>query len=125
MTTVTRNRAAGNALEPEAAVRLIKLLGMCGSEHAGERAAAALKADTLVKSAGLTWGDVIFAAPVSRRHSTVSWRRMARFCFERRRRLSERETEFVTSMHRRRSGSPSDEQFAWLVDIHDRLQAGV
>ena len=38
-------------------VRLARILGMLGSEHAGERAAAAAKATALLKSAGLTWAD--------------------------------------------------------------------
>jgi len=63
MSTLTLARAARNALEPHDADRLIKLLGVCGSSHPGERAAAALKADTLVRSLGLTWRDVIIAAP--------------------------------------------------------------
>jgi hypothetical protein len=46
-------------LTPEAADRLAKLCGMFGSNHDGERAAAALKADQLVRQNGLTWHDVI------------------------------------------------------------------
>ena len=49
-------------LDPTDATRLAKLLGMCGSDHAGERAAAALQADKLVRSAGLTWFDVVAPA---------------------------------------------------------------
>jgi hypothetical protein len=40
-------------------IRLSKLAGMFGSAHAGERAAAALKADKLVRDLGLTWFDVL------------------------------------------------------------------
>jgi hypothetical protein len=39
--------------------RLQKLCGLFGSQHDGERAAAAALADKLVRAAGLTWGDVI------------------------------------------------------------------
>jgi hypothetical protein len=39
--------------------KLCKLLGMLGSTHAGERAAAGLKAHELIKAMGLTWPDVI------------------------------------------------------------------
>lgn len=39
--------------------RLVKLCGMLGSAHEGERAAAALKADQLLRSYGLRWADVI------------------------------------------------------------------
>src|SRR3546814_9317382 len=41
--------------------RLGKFLGMLGSDHMGERAAAALKADALVKNAGATWTGLIDA----------------------------------------------------------------
>src|SRR3954447_25982978 len=39
--------------------RLQKLCGLFGSQHDGERAAAAALADKLVRSTGLTWRDVI------------------------------------------------------------------
>ena len=46
-------------LDPRAADRLAKLCGMFGSDHDGERAGAAAKADELVRSHGLTWPGVI------------------------------------------------------------------
>jgi hypothetical protein len=39
--------------------RLIAILGMLGSEHAGERAAAALQADRLRKQLGVTWEQLL------------------------------------------------------------------
>ena len=41
--------------------RLAKLLGMLGSEHDGEVVTAARRADALVRTAGLTWHDVVAA----------------------------------------------------------------
>lgn len=41
--------------------RLIAILGMLGSEHEGERAAAALKATEMVRAAGLDWARIIQA----------------------------------------------------------------
>lgn len=38
--------------------KLRKIAGMLGSEHAGERAAAALKGTALLKAAGMTWGQI-------------------------------------------------------------------
>lgn len=38
--------------------RFKKLAGLLGSEHAGERAAAALKCTELLKAHGLTWSSV-------------------------------------------------------------------
>lgn len=48
-----------SALAPADTVRLVKLLGLLGSDHAGERAAAGLKAHNLVKDRNATWADVI------------------------------------------------------------------
>jgi hypothetical protein len=39
--------------------RLVRVLGMLGSAHAGERDAAALMATRMLKEAGLTWYDVL------------------------------------------------------------------
>jgi hypothetical protein len=38
--------------------RFRKVCGLLGSSHAGERAAAALKATEVLKAAGKTWADV-------------------------------------------------------------------
>jgi hypothetical protein len=42
--------------------RLVRVLGMLGSDHPGERANAAAAADRLVREAGLRWPDVIVLA---------------------------------------------------------------
>lgn len=47
-------------------VKLDRILGMLGSAHAGERAAAALAAHRLLTKAGVTWWDLI-GAPHPRR----------------------------------------------------------
>jgi hypothetical protein len=46
--------------------RLIRILGMLGSDHDGERAAAALAADRLVRGSGCSWSDLLAPARVSR-----------------------------------------------------------
>jgi hypothetical protein len=46
-------------LDPRTADKLAKLCGMFGSDHLGERAAAAQMAHRLVKESGLSWFDVI------------------------------------------------------------------
>lgn len=38
--------------------KLRKICGLLGSEHAGERASAALKATSMLREAGMTWGQV-------------------------------------------------------------------
>jgi hypothetical protein len=51
------------ALATDGAVHLARILGMLGSDHAGERAAAGLKADRIVRDLGLTWHEVIVRTP--------------------------------------------------------------
>ena len=46
-------------LDPNTAGKLARICGMFGSDHAGERAAAAEMADRLLKERGLTWFDII------------------------------------------------------------------
>ncbi|MFC4293552.1 hypothetical protein ACFO0A_00610 [Novosphingobium tardum] len=48
-----------SALDAAATARLVKFLGLLGSDHDGERATAGRMADLLVKAHGLTWADVI------------------------------------------------------------------
>ena len=51
------------ALPPADAARLVKFLGMLGSDHDGERASAGRMAHNLVTKHGLTWADVVVAGP--------------------------------------------------------------
>ena len=46
-------------LTPAERQRLARILGMLGSEHAGERASAALKAEEFRKKHGLTWAEML------------------------------------------------------------------
>jgi len=46
--------------------RLIKLLGLLGSDHNGEIASAGRMADGLIKDAGVTWAEVIAPDTVQR-----------------------------------------------------------
>src|SRR5215471_10819161 len=46
--------------------RLIKLLGLLGSDHNGEIASAGRMADALIREAGVTWADVIAPDTVQR-----------------------------------------------------------
>ena len=47
------------SLAPADRSKLARVLGMLGSPHAGERDAAALAADRLVRGRGLNWLDVL------------------------------------------------------------------
>ena len=44
--------------------KLARILGMLGSEHAGERASAALQAEAFRKRHGLTWAGLLALPPV-------------------------------------------------------------
>jgi hypothetical protein len=110
------------ALDQPTAERLAKLLGMCGSAHAGERAAAAAKADQLVRSLNLTWHEVIMAPPIVPTE-TVEWREMAEFCHARRARLRLRDREFIESILQSRRDDLTEKQSGWLADIHTRLSS--
>jgi hypothetical protein len=113
-------------LDDATADRLVKVLGMLGSDHAGERAAAGAKAAALVKAAGMTWRDVIAPSPPiipQLENPTPDWRRMAAECHARRARLKPSELAFVAKIITWR-GEPTEKQLAWLEDIHARLHDG-
>ena len=60
-----RDRESGAAmtmLDPRTADMLAKLCGLFSSDHDGERASAAQKADQIIRSRGLSWRQIIFAA---------------------------------------------------------------
>lgn len=107
---------------PELRERLAKLLGMCGSAHDGERAAAAKAADDLVRRSGLTWFDVFGAkAPEwvdpftleAKLGAIWAWRSL----------LTDWELEFIESV----LGRPrlSDKQIAIVDKLVDRARAFV
>jgi len=94
--------------------RLVKLLGMLGSDYDAERASAALMADRLVRERGLTWNDVITAPPQER-----PWHKMALRCEAHAHLFNTRELSFIRSMTGWR-GEMSEKQRAWLVDLFVR-----
>jgi hypothetical protein len=97
--------------------RLVRLLGMLGSDHIGERAAAALKADEFVRDHGLSWADVIGAditTTASSDHELIAEALADRDL------LSEIEVKFL----RDAAGFAelSDKQQAWLHRIVDKVR---
>src|SRR4051794_28927895 len=81
----------GAELSPDALRKLVGVLGMLGSNHPGERDAAAQLANRLIRGAGLTWGELIAVPeleanphrnPPPHRPSPgpASWRELARRC---------------------------------------------
>ena len=105
-------------LTSDDASRLAKLCGLFGSDHDGERASAAAKADALIRERGLTWRDVIVIPPSI--GSGSNWQRMAGFCQAHRPKLNAKELEFVRTMLNWR-GEPSEKQCKWLTDIFVRV----
>jgi hypothetical protein len=70
------------ALAEDDRLKLIKLLGMLGSEHAGERAAAGLKAHGLLAARGVTWAQLLTAEPAAAPAPTVTTRGWRTVCEE-------------------------------------------
>jgi hypothetical protein len=54
-----RKRGGKAANRKLVSTKLVKVLGMLGSDHAGERDNAARLATQILKEAGLTWYDVL------------------------------------------------------------------
>jgi hypothetical protein len=117
-------------LHPQAADRLSKILGLLGSDHAGERDAAARAAHKLVRGLGLTWADVIASPPVPdhapriRSWHADDWRDLLAFCASHMGVLNSRECEFLRSIARRRSDL-TERQRDWLECIAERLRGGL
>jgi hypothetical protein len=109
-------------LDPLVADRLAKLCGMLGSAYAGERASAALMADKLVRSLGLTWFQVILPRqaprPEPRRYE---WSIREKLDYLREQQLDSLtawERKFILSMSGRRR--PSEKQTAVINRLFDK-----
>ena len=107
-------------LDPRSVERLVKLLGMLGSDHDGERAAAALKANALVREHGLVWSDVIPTPEQKQEHADRDWRTMRGFCAQHSNLLRSREQEFIDDIEDWR-GALTEKQ-SWLVSIYTRVK---
>ena len=94
-----------DGLSPEAAARLAKFCGMFSSHHAGERATAAKMADDLVRSHGLTWGEII--EPIAPKPPSVLER--VRWILRHSEALNAWEASFVSSLAGRTSLSPKQQ----------------
>lgn len=92
-------------LDPSVAAKLRKVCGMLGSEHDGERAAAAAKASMLLRAHGWSWADVFTPAalvavrpePPPTPHAAV-----ARAALERAAHLDAWQRDFLESIGRQR-----------------------
>lgn len=107
-------------LDPRMAEKLARICGMFGSAHDGERAAAARKADQLVRAHGLTWNDVVCANKYSARADYSSFRDQVRFCFANIDLLNQWEHGFLLGIRKRRS--LSDKQQRILNEIWNKVR---
>jgi hypothetical protein len=111
--------------------RLAQMLGLLGSDHAGERDAAGLAAHRMIRQRGLTWHDVLTPSlppPDHERradHGTdplrSDWRAMAAACLRFPHLFDQRERKFLSGLQRFRQLSAK--QHAILVRLVTRLRA--
>jgi hypothetical protein len=87
--------------------KLVRILGMLGSDHAGERASAGLLATRLLKQRGATWADVIGAPMLaSPPPQTRNWRLVVADCLRQRDALTAWEVGFLSKLRGFSSLSP-------------------
>ena len=83
--------------------KLAKVAGLLGSDHDGERSAAAFRATTLIREAGLTWRQLIEAAGPratdarSNCDALPGWRQQLQVIVDRSKDLTAWEAGFVRS----------------------------
>ena len=107
--------------------RLAQMLGLLGSDHAGERDAAGLAAHRLIQQRGLTWHEVLAPSLSPPDHEPAAdplrgdWRAMAAACTRFPHLIDRWEWKFLSGLH----GFPrlSAKQQAILVRIVTRLRA--
>ena len=92
----------GAEVAPDVRGKLAKLLGMLGSDHAGERDNAAVAAHRLIRQHNLTW-DAVVAPPrpaTKRLPELGTWRATVAACLERRGSLRPWEAGFLRDLPR-------------------------
>ncbi len=117
---------ASASLSPRDLTRLVGVLGMLGSDHVGERAAAALAASRMVRNAGLTWGELLQPRldgpgppPPPPPPPPPGWHEMVTHCQAHPDQLTQWENDFLRTLARR--GTASHKQIGVLVGIAERL----
>jgi hypothetical protein len=113
-----------NALTPAVREKLVRVLGMLGSDHHGERASAALHASMILKDVGLRWQDVIGSQIPQRQlpDSTIpTWRGDLALCARCVSYTREWERGFIRSVGARATLTPK--QKLVLHEIAEALRA--
>lgn len=103
--------------------KLVRVLGMLGSTHDGERAAAGRLATKLLKTAGRTWDEVVIdnSRPAATAAGSEITRRTSAMavCAGHQSALTEWEARFLASIRRRRT--LTERQMATLLKIATEL----
>lgn len=86
------------AIPATALDKLVKLLGLLGSDHAGERDAAGLAAHRLLQQHKATWREILTPAPEHREPLQSTWRTACAELAERPDDLRPWELKFVTDL---------------------------
>ena len=102
--------------------RLCKVLGMLGSQYAGERASAGILADQLVRAHGLTWRQLLLSPPTSAPAPALSVREKIALCCRHLDLLTPWEREFVRSL--RQFSRLSPKQLRILSQLAEQLSKG-
>lgn len=111
-------------LAPADIERFGKLLGMLGSDHDGERAAAAAMATRFLQQRGLSWSEFVssvLAVPSLGTSAPLPHRSTARECLAIVGIWTAKELSFLRNMEIRRQ-APTPGQAEWLADLHLRVQ---
>lgn len=101
--------------------RLVGILGRLGSAHDGERAAAGLLADRIIRSAGLTWDQALVPVEPENADAPVGWLDDLALCGRHAARLTTWEQTFVEGVAR--LTAPSPKQLARLAQMAAVLRA--
>jgi hypothetical protein len=106
--------------------RLARVLGMLGSDHAGERDAAALMAEKIRRDAGVQWADllvpkVVRVEPPAPADAAVD----LQTCMARLDLLTEWEIRFVSSIRLKPTSRLSPKQRDTLANIAAEVRAGL
>ena len=110
-------------IAPAEAERLAKICALFSSNHMGERAAAAHKADQLIRAAGLTWPDVLLVTKhdgEQPRATARKWASPADIILLHDGQISKWEREFLNGLMRRSRGWTARQQQIF-EEIRDRV----
>ena len=114
------------SLTPAERTKLVGILARLGSDFDGERAAAALLANRMVKAKGLSWADLIGEPSKDRIDEpspgpSMGWVADLAFCRRHIGSLSGKDGEFIISLGGGRK-IPTVRQRSWLSDVCERLR---